>query len=347
MHTLKLYVLLAFGYAALLAAGCMVHPVTLEREFNVVSEEKEISIGRNAHAEILKQFGEYQDYKLQRYVYQLGQKLVSVCRRRDIMYHFTVLDTEMENAFALPGGYIYVTRGLLAIMNSEAELAGVLGHEVGHVVGRDSAALMSQSMLAQIAILAGAAGAAASPGSGGDIAMATNQLFNAIMLGFAREREYLADAQSVEYLHACGYDPAQIMSFMRTLSYKSQGPTGVQQYLSTHPYIFDRIARVEAKIKEVGAMENIMDQLHNNKLSPRTGGLIMSTEYKAYLDGLPYGPRENIRHIKLYTVKQGDSFPLIAKKTLGSSIKANHIAYLNGMPANAPLVPGVKIKIIY
>jgi len=166
---------------ALVAAGCMVHPVTLEREFNIISEEREIDIGRAAHSEIIKTFGYYQDDKLQRYVYRVGQKLVAACPRHDISYRFTVIDSDIENAFATPGGYIYVSRGLLAIMNSEAELAGVLGHEIGHVAGRDSAALMSQGMLAQIATLAGAAGTAASGGAAaGDLAMATNQLFNAI-----------------------------------------------------------------------------------------------------------------------------------------------------------------------
>ncbi len=348
MNVLKKYSLVSCLFCLVIITGCAVNPVTLEREFNIISEEKELSIGRTAHQEITKQFGVYQNQDLQRYVYQVGQKLAAVCHRRDVMYHFTILDTDMENAFALPGGYIYITRGLLAVMNSEAELAGVLGHEIGHVAGRDSAALMSQGMLAQIAVLAGAASAAtSSSSSGADIAMASNQLFNAIMLGFSREREYLADEQSVEYCYKCGYDPKQIMSFMRTLSYKSQGPSGVQQYLVTHPYIFDRIARIEAKIKEVQAMESIMGQLHNSPAADKKHKVVLSEKYKSYLDGLAYGPRDRTRHIKLYTVRPGDSFELIAKKTLGSSLKAKQLAYLNGMPVSAQLIPGVTLKIIY
>lgn len=327
--------------------GCMVHPVTLESEFNIVSEEKELNIGRSAHPEIIKQFGYYQDPTLQRYINEVGQKLVCSCRRSDIPYHFVVLDTDIENAFALPGGYIYITRGLLALLNSEAELAGVLGHEIGHVVGRDSAALMSQNTIAQIATLAGVAGAAASSGSGSDLALATNQLFSAIMLGFSREREYLADEQSVEYTFKCGYDPNQILSFMRTLSYKSQGPTGAQQYLVTHPYIFDRMSRIEAKCKVVFTMHTTMGKLQNEKDKAKSKGLVLAEKYRSYLNGLAYGPKDNMRRIKLYTVKRGDTFQLIAKKTLGSSIKARTLAYLNGMPENAQLIPGAKIKTIY
>jgi len=346
MMLFKRYLLTILLSLSFFAGGCMVHPVTLKREFNIISEEKELNIGRTAHLQIIEQFGYYQNPELQRYVDEVGQKLVSVCRRRDITYHFTVLDTEMENAFAVPGGYIYITRGLLAILNSEAELAGVLGHEIGHIVGRDSAALMSQSMIAQIATLAGVAGAAASSSSA-DIAMAANQLFNSIMLGFSREREYLADEQGVEYMFEVGYDPMQIISFMRTISFKSQGPTGVQQYLVTHPYIFDRMARVEAKTKVILAMYNTMGQLQNKYKTTKGSGEVFSEKYKSYLDGLPYGPKDNLRHIKLYTVRTGDTLPLIAKRTLGSSIKARMLAYLNGIPVNTQLIPGAKIKIIY
>lgn len=343
---IKYYFVLIIFCAVCCTAGCMVNPVTLEQEFNVISEQKEVNIGRAADPQVIKQFGYYRNPELQRYVDEVGQKLVSVCRRHDISYHFTILDTDMENAFAVPGGYIYITRGLMALLNSEAELAGVFGHEIGHVVGRDSAALMSQSMLAQFATLAGAAGAASS-GAGGDLAMATNQLFNSLMLGFSREREYLADEQSVEYMIKTGYDPMQINCFMRTLSLTSQGPTGAQQYLSTHPYIFDRITRVEAKAKVSFAMQNAMDQLQNREEKNQGKGAVLADRYKSLIDGLAYGPKESLRHIKIYTVCQGDTFEQIARRTLGSSMQARKLAEINGMPENAQLIAGAKIKTIY
>jgi len=348
MRPIKTPSVLILLCATLLAAGCMVHPLTLEREFNVVSESKELDIGRGAHPQIVQQFGYYYNQRLQNYVESVGKKLVHVCRRQDIEYHFTVLDTEMENAFALPGGYVYITRGLLALINSEAELACVLGHEIGHVAARDSAALMSRNMVAQIVTLAGVAGAAASPSaSSGDLAIATNQLFSTLMLGFSREREYFADEQSVEYMVAAGYDPQQALSFMRSLSYKSQGLTGVQQYLMTHPYIFDRMARIESKIKVINTMKDTMGKLQETKTVQKSSRKVAAEKYKSYLDGLPYGPKDNLRHIKIYTVRSGDSLPVIARRTLGSAVKAKQLAEINGIPVNTQLIPGAKIKTIF
>jgi predicted Zn-dependent protease len=337
---------LALACALAGLAGCSVNPVTLEREFNVVSESKEVSIGRGADPQIIKRFGYYRNPALQNYLDGVGQKLASASRRSDIAYHFTVLDTEMENAFALPGGYVYVTRGLLAMMNNEAELAGVLGHEIGHVVGRDSATLMSQSMIAQIAVLAGAAGAAAG-GTSPELAAATGQLFNAVMLGYSREKEYRADEQSVEYTMKAGYDPLQMANFLRTLSFSSQGYTGAQQYLMTHPYIFDRITRVQAKVKVAYAMDSAMGQLHNQPGKPAARGEAYADKYLGMIEGLAYGPRDGLRHIKMYTVMPGDTLESVARKTLGTSIQAKKLAQLNGMPEGTQLVPGAKIKTIY
>jgi predicted Zn-dependent protease len=326
-------------------AGCSINPVTLESEFNVVSESKEVSIGRGADPQIIKQFGYYRNPALQDYVDGVGQKLARVCRRTDITYHFTVLDTEMENAFAVPGGYIYITRGLLGLMSNEAELAGVLGHEVGHVVGHDSATLMSQSMIAQIATLAGAAGAAG--GGSPELAAATNQLFNSVMLGYSREKENLADEQSVDYMLKSGYDPLQMVAFLRTLSFSSQGYTGAQQYLTTHPYIFDRISRVQAKTKVSYAMDSAMGQLQNRQGKTAAPGDVLGDKYLSMIDGLAYGPKEGLRHIKIYTVAPGDTFEIIARKTMGTSVQAKRLAQLNGLPEGSPVVPGVKIKTIY
>jgi len=330
----------------LCTAACSINPTTFESEFNVVSESKEVNIGRGADPQIIKRFGYYRNPALQNYVDGVGQKLARLCRRNDLAYHFTVLDTEMENAFAVPGGYIYITRGLLALMNNEAELAGVLGHEIGHVVGRDSATLMSQSMIAQIATLAGAAGAAAGGGSP-ELAAATNQLFNSVMLGYSRQKEYLADEQSVDYVMKAGYDPLQMAAFLRTLSFSSQGYPGAQQYLTTHPYIFDRISRVQAKAKVTHAMDSAMGQLQNRPEKAAASGEVFSEKYLSMIDGLAYGPREVLRHIKIYTVAPGDSFETISRKTMGTSTQAKKLAQLNGLPEGSSLVPGVKIKTIY
>ena len=345
MQVYKLLLLL-IGLSVAVLTGCMVHPVTLQSEFNIVSEERELNIGRQAHAEIIKQFGYYQNEELQRYVNEVGQKLAAVSKRRDITYRFAVLDTPMENAFAVPGGYIYITRGLLAYLNSEAELAGVLGHEIGHIVGRDSANQISQSMLAQVAVLAGVA----APG-GADVAQATGMLLNSVMLGYGREKEYLADQQGIEYMCRAGYDPEQMSSFQKNLSRITQGPVGNQVYNSTHPDMLNRIERATAQAKVMLAMNNAMQQINNGPpvvvQGLATKGQIASDRYKDYIDGLAYGPREDLRHIKIYTAQEGDTFMLIARKTFGTEQQAKLLAEINGMPVTMQLVNGYKVKTIY
>ena len=345
MQTFRLSLIIVTGAFMAMLAGCMVNPTTLQSEFNVVSEERESNIGRQAHPEIIKQFGYYGNEDLQRYVNEVGQKLVAVCKRKDVTYHFTVLDTPMENAFAVPGGYIYITRGLLAYLNSEAELAGVLGHEIGHVVNRDSANQMSQAMLAQIAVLAGVA----APG-GASVAQATGMLLNSVMMGYGREKEYLADQQGVEYMCKAGYDPEQMASFQKNLSRITQGPSGNQVYNSTHPDMMNRIERATAQAKVMMAMNNAILQVNNGFPAGAQGhasrGQILSDHFKDYLDGLAYGSKDDLRHIKIYTAQEGDTFLLIAKKTYGSEQQAKLLAEINGMPVNMQLVGGYKIKTI-
>ena len=343
-HAVRITLCLISILLAVPTGGCMVNPVTLEQQFNVVSEEREINIGRSAHPQIVKQLGYYHNQPLQNYVNRVGQKLVSVCKRRDIDYTFTVLDSDMVNAFAVPGGYVYLTRGLLAMLNNEAEMAGVLAHEIGHVVGRDSAAMMSQQLLSQFAMLAGAAGAAS--GGSGDMAAASMQLSQAILLGFSRECEYRADEQSVEYLFETGYDSIRAKDFMRTLSQLGQGPSGPRQYTMTHPFIFDRIDRIIAHSKVQHAMHDTMEQLSGTPEEAEPGFVGVDV-YLSYIDGLAYGPKDDMHRLKLYTVRRGDTFSQIARRTLGNAHRAKELALINGMPENAPLVPCATIKIIH
>jgi len=323
-----------------LFAGCAVNPVTLEKEFMIISEEKELSIGERSDPVIVQQLGLYDDPLLQEYIDEVGQKLVKVCARKNIPYHFKLLDSEDANAFALPGGYIYVTRGILAIMNNEAELAGVLGHEIGHVVGRDSANMISQQTWFQVVAIAGMA---ASP-STRELAMAGSMLFNAVMLGYGREKEFLADSQGVEYLFRAGYDPLQMSRFLSTLGKIYQGPAGYAQYLSTHPYVSDRINNAQAQAKVLSAMNNAFARRESvgpgNGANPPAAsrGLIGADEFKRRLDGLAYGPRESIRRIKIYTVKEGDTLESIASGVVSGNQTVKEIAFMNGLDLTAQLV---------
>ncbi len=315
----------------------------------IISEEKELAIGERANPAILQQFGYYDDPALQQYINEVGQKLAKVSSRNDIPYHFTVLDSDDINAFAIPGGYIYITRGILALINNEAELAGVLGHEIGHVVGRDSANMISQQSMFQVLSLAGMAAGA----QGRELAMAGNMLFSAVMLGYGREKEFLADSQGVNYMFKAGYDPLQMAELQKSLGRLSHGPAGYARYLSTHPYVTDRISRAKAQAKVLYAMENVLGQRDCNEQGNiderknKYGKLIRSDEYKLHIDGLAYGPRDNIRRIKIYTVKEGDTLEKIAEQVANDSDELREIAFLNGIDSNDQLYPGQKLKIVY
>ena len=143
--------------AALLLTSCgtaTVNPVTGQTERSVMSEEAEVAEGAKGHAEVLKEYGAYNNAAVQSYVNALGQKLAAQSHRANLQWHFTVLDSPEINAFALPGGYVYVTRGIMAYMDSEADLAGVIGHEIGHVTARHGAQRATREQNAGLGVLA-------------------------------------------------------------------------------------------------------------------------------------------------------------------------------------------------
>ena len=142
--------------ASVLLAGCatVTNPVTGQRELTVMDERSEIAEGRKAHEEVLQEYGAYANPRVQAYVNELGQRLAKQSHRKNLEWHFTVLDSPEINAFAPPGGYVYVTRGLMAHMDSEADLAGVIGHEIGHVTARHGAQRATRQQTAGLGVLA-------------------------------------------------------------------------------------------------------------------------------------------------------------------------------------------------
>jgi len=204
-------------YAALLVTAslvtaCATNPVTGNSDFVLISEEQEISLGRQANTRILKETPVYADPKLGKLVQQVGEELASHSHRPELFYHFTVLDSTAINAFALPGGYIYITRGLLAYLNSEAELAAVLGHEIGHVTARHS--VRQQSTAAVTGIL-GAVVSASTGVQGVDTL--TDMAGTAIVRGYGRDHELEADRLGAEYLAKSGYDPNAMLEVVGIL----------------------------------------------------------------------------------------------------------------------------------
>ena len=255
--------------------SCATNPVTRQPEFVLMSEDQEISIGREMDPKIIQEYGMYNSGHLQQYVETIGKRLANVSDRRDLYFHFKIVDTPVVNAFALPGGYVYVTRGLLAYVNSDAELAGVLGHEIGHVTARH--AVKQYTKAASYNVAANIASIFVPQinnfGQIADIA------FIAITSGYSREYEREADRLGVKYAFAAGYDPKAISTFLQTLSQldKVEGKNTYHGLFSTHPRTEERVtlAYAEADLKTL----------------PRTAALVVGKENcLRQIDGLLFGP---------------------------------------------------------
>ena len=214
--------LLVAMLAATALAGCATNPVTGNADIVTMSEAQEIELGRQQHAKIMQQYGRFDDEALQGYVNQVGQRIAAVSHRTQLQYTFTVLDSEEVNAFALPGGYVYITRGIMAYLNSEAELAAVLGHEVGHVTARHSVRQQTGAMATGV----GATVIGILTGSG-DLASVANMAGTALVSGYGRDMELEADDIGAQYLDRLGYDPDAMIDVVRLL--KNQEAFELQQ----------------------------------------------------------------------------------------------------------------------
>ncbi len=226
-----------------LLVSCAVNPVTGQEELMFFGPEKDVELGRKYCAGIERALGgRYPDENLQSYVNRVGQRTARVCHRPDISYHFTVVRQKMINAFAVPGGYIYITSGLMEELDSEGQLAAILGHEVGHVVARDTLVAMSR----QIGMTALVAAAAVSSAPG-DVTQAAGFISGVLTLQYSRDDEKDADLVGLSYMIQAGYDPNEMVATMRVLQ-ELQTVRPIE-FFSTHPNPESRIAYIEDRIK--------------------------------------------------------------------------------------------------
>lgn len=244
--------LFTFVSLSAVMSGCATNPVSGKSDFVLMSEEQEISLGANSHKSVMKQYKIYEHPKLQAYVDQLGQMLAKESHRDHLNYSFTLLDSPQVNAFALPGGFIYITRGIMAYMNNEEQLAGVLGHELGHVTARHGVRQHgAQTAAGVIGVLA-----AIATGSS-QVAEASNQLGGALVRGYGRSHELEADRLGAEYLARTGYDPEKMLGVVGILKdqeafelqrAKEEGrqPRVYHGLFSTHPKNDQRLQEVIA-----------------------------------------------------------------------------------------------------
>ena len=239
----------------LLLPACSVNPATGDRQFTaLLPTSSEASVGAEEHAKVQATYGKFMTGPVADYVNSIGQKVAANTERKDVTYKFYVIDSPMVNAFALPGGYIYVSRGLLTLANSEAELAAVIGHEIGHVTARHAAERMSQGTL--VGLGAAVIGAAVGNGAG----QVANLGSNLYISSYSRGQEHQSDELGVRYLSRAGYDPRAMSAFLRSLDAQSKleakeaGQSGSGfNYFSTHPLTAERVQQAGAEASKYPA----------------------------------------------------------------------------------------------
>lgn len=267
--TLPLFTLVLF------LAACATNPATGKREFNIVSESQEVAIGQQSHPEIVRQFGIYDEKpELTRLVQRIGSELAAKSERPNLPWTFTLLDTPMVNAMALPGGYIYVTRGMLERINSEDELAGVIGHEIAHVTARHAAQQISRTQLAQLGLVLGAA--IAGPQAAQQYGQLAELGLGLLFQKYSRGQETQADLLGTGYMAEARFNPIGAERMLMALQRLDKNPAnGIDRYFLSHPEPAKRVRDVQKKIVEIQGMASAGSFNPPNR-----------TEYVRMLDGM-------------------------------------------------------------
>ncbi len=271
---------LSFIAAILLIISCAINPVTGRKQIMFMTEAQEISIGKQYDPMVVATFGEYKNNEMLSFLQERVTEMGKISHRPKIEYHVRILDSPVVNAFAVPGGYIYLTRGILAQLNNEAELIGILGHEMGHITARHSVSQQSKQQLGQLLLIGGMI-ASEKFAQYAEYAMQSMQL---LFLKFSRDNEREADRLGAEYSSKIGYDAHKMADFFQVLNKmnlaSSQG--GVPTFLSTHPDPGDRYNAVN---KEANMWRDSLKY---------TTWKINTNSYLQMVDGIVYGedPRQ-------------------------------------------------------
>jgi len=283
---------LTLAFTLVFLAACSTNPATGRREFNIVSESQEIAIGQQSHQQIIKQFGVYDEKpELNRLVERIGRDIASKSERPHLPWNFTVLDSPIVNAMALPGGYVYVTRGMLERVNSEDELAGVIGHEIAHVTARHAAQQISRQQLAQFGMLLGAVVA------GPQVLQQYGQLaelgLGLLFQRYSRGQETQADLLGTGYMAKAQFNPIGAERMLMALQRLDKNPaTGLDRYFMSHPDPAKRVRDVHQKVVELGGMlsAGTFDPPNRNEYLRLLDGVITanSTEHLVIRDNVIY-----------------------------------------------------------
>jgi predicted Zn-dependent protease len=335
---LKIDKKLIFFLKFLLPSLILFHPIKVH-SVPFISEEKEISMGKSADALITKKYGIYQDKELQLYVNRIGQNLVFKLSNKVFPnYYFRIVDSSDINAFALPGGYVYVTLGLMSLVNSESELAGVLGHEIGHIIFHHGAKQMVRSIGAQ-ALAVG--GAIASPKNAREWLTVSTAMFQQINMGYGREAEIESDEQGILNSKEAGYNPFGMSGFLKSLRRKEiMSGQSYHSFQASHPDTRDRIVKAALLAERMN-----IESSDDNKFRVRYLNRIRGLKYKGQKHS-DDKKRHEAKYIDIYEVQKGDTFQSIALKELGDKRKDLDISVLNGRREASQPKPGELLKIV-
>ncbi|RMG59875.1 MAG: peptidase M48 [Deltaproteobacteria bacterium] len=274
----KVFPFLSLFLLSLLLTACAVNPVTGKRELALVkvTEEEEVKLGARSFAPISQSMGGfYRDEALEEYVAQVGRRLARVSHRPHLKYTFKIVNSSVVNAFALPGGFIAVNRGLLVNLSSEAELAAVLGHEIGHVTARHAVAAYQRSILWNVALLGVAVAGGARSGAVMDLSRIGLSL---IENGYSREQERESDYLGVDYMVRAGYNPRgaiDLQEFFYEKFEKGKDPLWVEGLFRTHPFSRERLENIRRYVNEryPDALDNPRFVIGEGEYLQRTEGI--------------------------------------------------------------------------
>lgn len=274
------YHLLFYVFVVLFLASCARNPVTGNRELSFMSESQEKALGAESDPQIVAMYGVYEDAKLQEFINRKGKEMAAISHRPNLGYEFKIMDSPIINAFAVPGGYVYFTRGIMANFNNEAEFAGVLGHEIGHITAKHAAAMQRKQILTTGVLMAGMVFSETARQFGNELSQGIGLLF----LKYSRDNESQSDKLGVEYSTTVGYNSHRMAEFFHTLERSSGKDGAIPTMLSTHPNPGDRFNKVNQYTDEFQATKGVDE----TKLA------INRDSYLKMIDGLVYGedPRQ-------------------------------------------------------
>lgn len=335
----------AAGLISLFA--CARNPVTQRTQTKVISEKTERAIGAETRAGLIKEYGELKDPVLTQYVTNVGRRLVAVSDRPRLAYEFTVLDADLVNAFAAPGGYIFITRGLLEAVQSEAELASVLAHEIVHIAGWHSIGMIQRQMGYGALTTLGAIASGISLGPEAMLLVSqTGQLFTSLyLLGYSREHELEADRVGLRYMLSARYDPEAALTFFERLAAleKKEGPDEWEPYLRSHPPTDDRIRQAKAYIhrpfffkRETERGELIYQEMKDRlpRVNPADRGDVRGRQFEQTRFGvrmtIPEGydwEAQGAHAIVGFRKKGGESFGELRREPLESPLTPEQFAF--------------------